>query len=270
MANLFCIKDRVVIITGGAGILGSGIAGHLAEEGAKVVILDRAVETGEKIVADIKAKGGEACFFQTDVLNKEILEQNKKDILAKYGRIDALLNAAGGNMAGATIGPDNNIFDLQVDAFKKVVDLNLFGTVLPTMVFAEVMAQQKEGAIVNFSSESALRPLTRVVGYGAAKAAIANFTKYMAGELAWKVGNGLRVNAIAPGFFLTDQNRALLTNPDGSLTDRSKTILAHTPFNRFGEPEDLYGTIHYLISDASNFVTGTVAVIDGGFDAFSI
>ena len=136
MANLFCIKDRVVIITGGAGILGSGIAGHLAEEGAKVVILDRAVEIGEKIVADIKAKGGEACFFQTDVLNKEILEQNKKDILAKYGRIDALLNAAGGNMAGATIGPDNNIFDLQVDAFKKVVDLNLFGTVLPTMVFA--------------------------------------------------------------------------------------------------------------------------------------
>ena len=181
MANLFCIKDRVVIITGGAGILGSGIAGHLAEEGAKVVILDRAVEIGEKIVADIKAKGGEACFFQTDVLNKEILEQNKKDILAKYGRIDALLNAAGGNMAGATIGPDNNIFDLQVDAFKKVVDLNLFGTVLPTMVFAEVMAQQKEGAIVNFSSESALRPLTRVVGYGAAKAAISNLTKYMAG-----------------------------------------------------------------------------------------
>lgn len=270
MANLFCIKDRVVIITGGAGILGSGIAGHLAEEGAKVVILDRAVETGEKIVADIKAKGGEACFFQTDVLNKEILEQNKKDILAKYARIDALLNAAGGNMAGATIGPDNNIFDLQVDAFKKVVDLNLFGTVLPTMVFAEVMAQQKEGAIVNFSSESALRPLTRVVGYGAAKAAISNLTKYMAGELAIKFGEGLRVNAIAPGFFLTDQNRALLTNPDGSLTDRSKTILAHTPFNRFGEPEDLYGTIHYLISDASNFVTGTVAVIDGGFDAFSI
>ena len=270
MANLFCIKDRVVIITGGAGILGSGIAGHLAEEGAKVVILDRAVEIGEKIVADIKAKGGEACFFQTDVLNKEILEQNKKDILAKYGRIDALLNAAGGNMAGATIAPDKTFFDLQIDAFKKVVDLNLFGTVLPTMVFAEVMVEQKKGSIVNFCSESALRPLTRVVGYGAAKAAIANFTKYMAGELALKFGNGLRVNAIAPGFFLTEQNRTLLTNPDGSLTDRSKTILAHTPFNRFGEPEDLYGTIHYLISDASNFVTGTVAVIDGGFDAFSI
>ena len=270
MANLFCIKDRVVIITGGAGILGSGIAGHLAEEGAKVVILDRAVEIGEKIVADIKAKGGEACFFQTDVLNKEILEQNKKDILAKYGRIDALLNAAGGNMAGATIGPDNNIFDLQVDAFKKVVDLNLFGTVLPTMVFAEVMAQQKEGAIVNFSSESALRPLTRVVGYGAAKAAISNLTKYMAGELAIKFGEGLRVNAIAPGFFLTEQNRTLMTNPDGSYTERAKSVIAHTPFRRLGTPEELFGTIQYLISDASKFVTGTIAIVDGGFDAFSI
>ena len=269
MANLFCIKDRVVIITGGAGILGSGIAGHLAEEGAKVVILDRAVEIGEKIVADIKAKGGEACF-QTDVLNKEILEQNKKDILAKYGRIDALLNAAGGNMAGATIGPDNNIFDLQVDAFKKVVDLNLFGTVLPTMVFAEVMAQQKEGAIVNFSSESALRPLTRVVGYGAAKAAISNLTKYMAGELAIKFGEGLRVNAIAPGFFLTEQNRTLMTNPDGSYTERAKSVIAHTPFRRLGTPEELFGTIQYLISDASKFVTGTIAIVDGGFDAFSI
>lgn len=218
----------------------------------------RAVEIGEKIVAISKQNGGEACFFQTDVLNKEILEQNKKDILAKYGRIDALLNAAGGNMAGATIGPDNNIFDLQVDAFKKVVDLNLFGTVLPTMVFAEVMAQQKEGAIVNFSSESALRPLTRVVGYGAAKAAISNLTKYMAGELAIKFGEGLRVNAIAPGFFLTEQNRTLMTNPDGSYTERAKSVIAHTPFRRLGTPEELFGTIQYLISDASKFVTGTI------------
>ena len=218
----------------------------------------------------IKAEGNEAKFLYTDVMDKEVLEGNKVEIMKAYGRIDVLLNAAGGNMAGATIAPDKTFFDLQIDAFKKVVDLNLFGTVLPTMVFAEVMVEQKKGSIVNFCSESALRPLTRVVGYGAAKAAIANFTKYMAGELALKFGNGLRVNAIAPGFFLTEQNRTLLTNPDGSLTDRSKTILAHTPFNRFGEPEDLYGTIHYLISDASNFVTGTVAVIDGGFDAFSI
>ena len=174
-------------------------------------------------------------------------------------------------MAGATIGPDNNIFDLQVDAFKKVVDLNLFGTVLSYHgFFAEVMAQQKEGAIVNFSSESALRPLTRVVGYGAAKAAISNLTKYMAGELAIKFGEGLRVNAIAPGFFLTEQNRTLMTNPDGSYTERAKSVIAHTPFRRLGTPEELFGTIQYLISDASKFVTGTIAIVDGGFDAFSI
>ena len=270
MANLFCVKDKVVIITGGAGILGKGIAGYLAEEGAKVVILDRAAEIGEQVVAEIKAKGGEASFFLTDVLNKEVLEQNKKDILDKYGRIDALLNAAGGNMAGATIGPDSNIFDLNIDAFRKVVDLNLFGTVLPTMVFADVMAKQKEGAIVNFSSESALRPLTRVVGYGAAKAAISNLTKYLAGELAIKFGEGLRVNAIAPGFFLTEQNRTLMTNPDGSYTPRAESVIAHTPFRRLGSPEELFGTIQYLISDASKFVTGTIAIVDGGFDAFSI
>jgi len=270
MNELFSVKDRVIVITGGAGILGKGIAEYLAKEGAKIVILDREEKAGKDLADKIKSEKGEVVFFKTDVMNKEVLEQNKKDIMAAYGRIDALLNAAGGNMPGATIPPDKTFFDLEVDAFKKVVDLNLFGTVLPTMVFAEVMVKQKQGCIVNFSSESSLRPLTRVVGYGTAKAAVSNFTKYMAAELSTKFGEGLRVNAIAPGFFLTDQNRALLTNPDGSLTDRSKTILAHTPFNRFGEPEDLYGTIQYLISDASKFVTGTVAIIDGGFDAFSI
>ena len=270
MSNLFCVKDKVVIITGGAGILGKGIAKHLATEGAKIVILDRAIESGKQIVTEIKETGGEAIFFLTDVLDKEVLEQNKKDILTKYGRIDALLNAAGGNMAGATIAPDKTIFDLDIEAFRKVVDLNLFGTVLPTVVFAETMASQKEGTIVNFSSESALRPLTRVVGYGAAKAAISNLTKYLAGELAIKFGEGLRVNAIAPGFFLTEQNRALMTNPDGSYTPRAESVIAHTPFRRLGTPDELYGTIQYLISEASKFVTGTVAIVDGGFDAFSI
>lgn len=270
MTKLFSVKDKVVVITGGAGILGRGIACYLAEEGAKIVILDRAVETGNEIVDEIKAKGGTALFLQTDVLNREVLEENKKDILAHYGRIDALLNAAGGNMAGATISPDKTIFDLDIEAFRKVVDLNLFGTVLPTTVFAEVMADQKEGTIVNFSSESALRPLTRVVGYSAAKAAISNLTKYLAGELAIKFGEGLRVNAIAPGFFLTDQNRALMTNPDGTYSERAKSVIAHTPFRRLGSPEELFGTIQYLISDASKFVTGTIAIVDGGFDAFSI
>lgn len=270
MKNLFDIKDKVVVITGGSGILGSGIAAYLSEQGAKIVILDRDETTGKKQIDKINASGGDAAFFLSNVLDKEILEQNKTDILARFGKVDVLLNAAGGNMPGATIPPDKTFLDLEIDAFRKVVDLNLFGTVLPTMAFVPELAKQEKGCIVNFASESALRPLTRVVGYGCAKAAITNFTKYMSAELAQKFGTGLRVNAIAPGFFITQQNEALLLHPDGSYTDRSKTILAHTPFGRFGEPEELFGTIHYLISDASAFVTGTVAVVDGGFDAFSI
>ena len=209
-------------------------------------------------------------FLTTNVLDEGALIQNRNDILSRFGTIDILLNAAGGNMPGATIAPDKTFLDLELDDFKKVVDLNLFGTVLPTKVFGKVMCDKKEGCIVNFCSESALRPLTRVVGYGAAKAAIGNYTKYMATELATKFSPELRVNAIVPGFLLTNQNRALLTNEDGSLTDRAKTIIAHTPAGRFAEPEELCGTIHYLISDASSFVTGVLSVVDGGFDAFSI
>ena len=270
MKNLFEIKNRVVVITGGTGVLGSCMVEYLAEQGAKVVVLARNKENGDKLVTGIKAKGFEALFLQSDVNDKAILEQNAQDIVAKYGRIDVLINAAGGNMSGATIGPDKTIFDLDVDAFKTVVDLNLFGTVIPTMVFAKVMTEQKQGNIINISSESALRPLTRVVGYSAAKAAVTNFTKYLAIELATKYGEGLRVNAMAPGFFISEQNRSLLTNPDGSLTARGNTIIAHTPFGRFGEPEELLGTLHWLASDASKFVTGTLTVVDGGFDAFCI
>jgi NAD(P)-dependent dehydrogenase (short-subunit alcohol dehydrogenase family) len=270
MRNLFDIKDRVIVITGGTGVLGSCMVEYLAEQGAKVVVLARNKETGDKLVNGILAKGQEAMFLQSDVNDKDILEQNSKDIVSKYGRIDVLINGAGGNMPGATIGPDKTIFDLDVDTFKKVVDLNLFGTVIPTMVFAKVMTEQKQGNIINISSESALRPLTRVVGYGAAKAAVTNFTKYLAIELATKYGEGLRVNAFAPGFFISEQNRTLLTNPDGSLTARGNTIISHTPFKRFGEPEELLGTLHWLASDASKFVTGTLTVVDGGFDAFCI
>jgi len=270
MKDLFDIKNKVVVITGGTGVLGSCMAEYLATQGAKVVVLARNVENGQKLVKRIVFKGFEAIFLQSDVNDKAVLEQNAKDILAKYSRIDVLINGAGGNMPGATIGPDKTIFDLDVEAFRKVVDLNLFGTVIPTMVFAKVMTEQKQGNIINISSESALRPLTRVVGYGAAKAAVTNFTKYLSIELATKYGEGLRVNAMAPGFFISEQNRTLLTNPDGSYTDRAKTILAHTPFGRFGEPEELLGTLHWLASDASKFVTGTLTVIDGGFDAFCI
>lgn len=270
MKNLFDVTGKVVVITGGAGILGRGIAAYLAEQGARVVILDRVAEAGNSLVDEIVKKGGEALFLTTDVMNKEVLEENRKEILSRYGQIDVLLNAAGGNMAGATIPPDKTFLDLEVEAFRKVVDLNLFGTILPTMVFVPEMARLGKGCIVNFASESALRPLTRVVGYGTAKAAVVNYTKYMAAELAQKFGSGLRVNAIAPGFFITQQNRDLLLNADGSYTDRANTILEHTPFGRFGEAEELFGTIHYLISEASSFVTGAVSVVDGGFDAFSI
>ena len=272
MKNLFSVEGKVVVMTGACGILGSTIVKHFAEQGAKVVMLDleRTRGIAEGLIAEIKAEGGEACFFPTNVLDKAILEENYTQIMEKYGTIDVLLNAAGGNMPKATVQPDQTIFDLDIDAVKFCTELNLYGTILPTMVFTKAMVEKKEGSIINFASESALRPLTRVAGYGVAKAAVVNWTKYLCAELATKFGSGLRVNAIAPGFLLTNQNRALLTNPDGSLTPRSHTILGHTPFGRFLEPEELVGTLQWLASDASKAVTGTVAVVDGGFDAFSI
>ena len=268
--NLFDVKDRVIVITGATGVLGRAMVRHFAEEGAKVVILGRNEQVGNQLADEAVKAGGTAVFYATDVLDKERLEQNYADIMERFGRIDVLINGAGGNMPGATIAPDKTLFDLDLEAMRQVVDLNLFGTVLPTMIFARAMVEQKQGSIINIASEAGLRPLTRVAGYGVAKAAVINFTKYMCGELAMKFGPGLRVNAIAPGFFLTEQNRTLLTNPDGSLTPRAETILAHTPFKRFGEPEELLGTLQWLASDASRFVSGTLTVIDGGFDAFSI
>ena len=209
-------------------------------------------------------------FLKTDVMNQEVLEKNLEDIVEAYGRVDSLLNAAGGNMAGATISPDGTFFDLKPEEFRKVLDLNLTGTVIPSQVFLKQMVKQGEGTIVNFSSMAAFRPMTRVAGYAAAKAGISNFTAFLATEVAKKFGEKIRVNAIAPGFFLTEQNRSLLTNPDGSWTQRGTDVIRQTPFGRMGEPEELCGTIHYLISDASKFVTGTVAVVDGGFNTFAM
>ena len=269
MNSLFSIKDNIVVITGGTGVLGRAIAKYLAQEGAKVVILGRKAAVGEAIVAEIHEAGGEALFLTTNVLDQAAVQQNCDDILARYGRVDALLNAAGGNMPGATIAPDKTFFDLDPAQFQTVLDLNLTGTVIPTQIFLKPMVAQGKGAIVNFSSMAAFRPMTRVCGYAAAKAGISNFTAYMATECAKKFGEGIRVNAIAPGFFITEQNRALLTNPDGSYTQRGQDVIRQTPFGRMGEPEELCGTIHYLISDAARFVTGTVAVVDGGFNAFA-
>lgn len=270
MNNLFDIKDNVVVITGGTGILGRCIAKYLALEGAKVVILGRKEEVGHKISADIVAAGGQCEFLKTDVMNQEKVERNCDEITAKYGRVDTLLNAAGGNMPGAVIGPDNNFFDLKVEDFQKVLELNLTGTVIPTQVFLKPMVKQGKGSIINFSSMAAFRPMTRVCGYAAAKAGISNFTEFMATECAKKFGEGIRVNAIAPGFFITEQNRALLTNPDGTYTQRGNDVIRQTPFGRMGDPEELCGTIHYLMSDAAKFVTGTVAVVDGGFNVFAM
>lgn len=270
MSNLFNIKDYVVVITGGTGILGRCIAKYLALEGAKVIILGRKEEVGKKIADDIVAAGGQCEFMKTDVMNQAVVEKNCNDILAKYGKVDTLLNAAGGNMPGATIGPEDNFFNLKAEEFQTVLNLNLTGTVIPTQVFLKPMVKQGKGSVINFSSMAAFRPLTRVCGYAAAKAGISNFTAFMATECAKKFGEGIRVNAIAPGFFLTEQNRSLLTNPDGTYTKRGQNVIRQTPFGRMGEPEELCGTIHYLMSDAAKFVTGTVAVVDGGFNVFAM
>ena len=270
MNNLFNITGNVTVITGGTGVLGRTIARYLALQGAKVIILGRKEEVGNQIAAEISAEGGICEFMKTDVMNQAVVKQNCDEIIARYGRIDTLLNAAGGNMPGATIPPDKTFFDLQVDQFQTVLNLNLTGTVIPTQVFLEPMVRQGKGSIINFSSMAAFRPMTRVAGYAAAKAGISNFTAFMATECAKKFGEGIRVNAIAPGFFITEQNRSLLTNPDGTYTQRGQDVIRQTPFGRMGDPEELCGTIHYLMSDASKFVTGTVAVVDGGFNAFAM
>ena len=272
MTNLFDIKDNMTVITGGTGILGREIAKYLAVNGAHVIILGRKEDVGKAIVDDILAEkpAGTIEFMKTDVMDAATVQANCDAIVAKYGRVDTLLNAAGGNMPGATIPPDKTIFDLDPVQFEKVLNLNLTGTVIPTQIFLKPMVKQGRGSIINFSSMAAFRPLTRVCGYAAAKAGISNFTAYMATECARKFGEGIRVNAIAPGFFLTEQNRTLLTNPDGSYTQRGQDVIRQTPFGRMGRPEELCGTIHYLMSDASKFVTGTVAVVDGGFNVLAM
>ena len=274
--SLFNIQNNVAVITGGTGVLGRTIARYLALEGAHVVILGRNEQVGMQIVANVgealsqSDSGGSIDFMKTDVLDREIVQQNCDVILKRYGHIDTLLNAAGGNMPGATIAPDKTFFDLDPEQFRTVLDLNLTGTVIPTQIFLRPMAEQGRGVVINFSSMAAFRPMTRVCGYAAAKAGISNFTAYMATECARKFGEGIRVNAIAPGFFITEQNRALLVNPDGSPTERGRDVLRQTPFGRMGQPEELCGTVHYLMSEASRFVTGTVAVVDGGFNAFAM
>ena len=266
---MFSLTNKVAVITGGAGVLGGAMAEGLAAEGAKVGILSRTQSKVDAKVATLIAAGGKAIPLIADVLDEQQLEAAKQKVLDHWGRIDILVNCAGGNMKGATIMPDQSFFDLSLSDFAKVTDLNLKGTVLPTLVFAKSMALQRKGCIINISSMAAQQAITRVVGYSASKAAIDNFTKWMAVEMAHKYGEGIRVNAIAPGFFIADQNRSLLTKEDGSLTSRGQTIINETPMKRFGDPEDLVSTLIWLCSDASKFVTGIIVPVDGGFSAFS-
>lgn len=267
--NQFSLSGKIAVVTGGTGVLGTSMVHGLAGAGAYVVIIGRRAEVGEKLAAELRTSGHKALAVSADVLNAEQLEKAKEKIIAEFGTIDILVNAAGGNIAGAVIPPDKNFFDLSIADFQSVVDLNLLGTVLPTKMFTDLMTKKKKGSIINISSMASLTTITRVVGYSAAKGAIDNFTKWLAVEMAHKFGEGIRVNSIAPGFFITEQNRNLLTNPDGSYTARGQAVIQHTPFQRFGEPEELIGTLIWLCSDASKFVTGAVIPVDGGFNVYS-
>jgi NAD(P)-dependent dehydrogenase (short-subunit alcohol dehydrogenase family) len=266
--TIFNLENKIAVITGGTGVLGSEMALGLLQAGVKVILLGtKEVNLKQKI----KSLGqyGTVRGYKCNVLDEDNIKSVNGKILEEFNHIDILINAAGGHVPGAIIGVNQNIFDLKIQDFKAVTDLNLNGTILPTLIFGKSMADKKSGSIINVSSMATQRAITRAVGYSAAKAAVENFTRWMAVELAQKFGNGIRVNAIAPGFFITDQNREILTNKDGSLTERGKTIIGITPFKRFGEPEELVGTILWLASDASKFITGTIIPIDGGFSAFS-
>ncbi len=277
IAELFSLKGQVAIVTGGTGVLGGAMARGLARAGAQVGILGRRKERADTVVAEIAAAGGQALALPADVLNQAQLEAARDAVLERWGHIDILVNAAGGNVPAATLSEDKTFFDLRIDAFEQVFELNLLGTVLPTQIFGAAMTQSRaaeqahsaRGCIVNISSMGALRVITRVVGYSAAKAAVDNLTRWLAVELARKYGAGMRVNAIAPGFFIGEQNRDLLLNKDGSLTARGQTIIDHTPTGRFGEPDELISTLIWLCSPGARFVNGVVVPVDGGFAVFS-
>jgi len=267
--KLFSVKNKKIIITGATGVLGGTIAKHLAKEGAVVLIIGRTASKVEHLVEELRKEGSKADGFLADVTNEMHVEKVTQQIKNRYKTIDILINLAGGNIPEAVVKPEQTIQDVSADAIKKVMDLNYQGTFIPIKYFFPLMLANKSGNIINISSMAASRPMTRVVGYASAKAAIDNLTKWLAVELNQKHGPNYRVNAIAPGFFLTEQNRALLTEKDGQLTHRGNQIIAHTPMGRFGNPEDLLGTLQWLCSDASKFITGTIVAVDGGFSAYS-
>lgn len=269
MNELFDLKGKTAVITGGGGVLCSGIAQHLALAGVQVAVLDLIAEAAEKVAQSITKSGGRAVAIAASVLDRNSLEAALDDCLEALGRVDILINGAGGNHPSATTGPDKKFFDLPIEAFEKVMGLNLIGTVLPCMVFGRAMAERGEGVILNVASMNAFKPLTKIPAYSAAKSGVKNFTEWLAVHMAQEYSPKIRVNAIAPGFFLTNQNRFLLTEEKtGKLTPRGQTIINHTPMGRFGTEEDLYATITWLLSPGSQFITGVTIPIDGGYSAF--
>jgi len=278
MKELFDLTGKVAVVTGAGGVLCGTMAKALAKAGAKVAVLDLVKEAAVKVADAIKADGGEAVAIKCDVLRKDSLEAAKEEVNAEFGKIDILINGAGGNKKEATTSPNLPFFDLPLDAIRFVFELNFIGTLLTTQVFGKEMAENDSGVILNISSMNAFRPLTKIPAYSAAKAAINNFTQWLAVHICQNYSKNIRVNAIAPGFFLTEQNRFLLTEEKSGksatltadkLTSRGKTIIEHTPMGRFGQPDELIGTALWLLSDAAKFVTGVVIPVDGGFSAFS-
>jgi NAD(P)-dependent dehydrogenase (short-subunit alcohol dehydrogenase family) len=266
----FDVSGLTVAITGGGGVLCGGIAEHLAAAGMAVAVLDLAKDAAASVAERINKAGGKAMAVEANVLDRDSMQAACQVCIQGFGRVDCLVNGAGGNHPSATTGPDKKFFDLPIDAFRKVMDLNILGTVLPSMIFGRAMAERGEGVILNIASMNAFRPLTRIAAYSAAKAGVKNFTEWLAVHMAQEYSPKIRVNGIAPGFLLTHQNRFLLTDEQtGELTPRGKSIIAHTPMGRFGNADDLYGTVTWLLSPASRFVTGITVPIDGGFSAFS-
>jgi len=270
METLRVLEGKVIVVTGGTGILGYSMNRALAQAGASVVIIGRNGETASARAEEINKEGGTATGISADVLSEEQLNAAKKRILDQYGKIDGLVNAAGGNMPGAVVQPEDDIFSLDMSALQQVMQLNLFGTLLPVQIFGKAMAEtSKAGSIVNISSVSAKTVLTKVLGYSLAKSAIEGYTKWFAVELARRHQGLIRMNAIVPGFFLTEQNRSLLTNTDGSYTKRGNDVISNTPLGRFGEPKELNAALTWLLSEQSSFVIGSTVVVDGGFTVFS-
>jgi NAD(P)-dependent dehydrogenase (short-subunit alcohol dehydrogenase family) len=263
------LKNKVIVVTGGTGLLGASFVKGISEAGGIPCILGRNEQVAKERASDIIKQGGNAIALVADVLNNDELLEAKKIIMDKFGRIDGLVNAAGGNMPEGTLQPGNDIFNINIEGMRKVLDINLFGTILPVQVFGEAIAKSGGGSIVNISSMNSKRAVTRVLGYNMGKAAIDCYTQWFAVELANRYGDKIRMNALAPGFFLTEQNRFLLVDNKGEYTERGKAILRQTPFKRFGEPDELIGALVWLLSDASNFVTGSMVCVDGGFSIFS-